>query len=523
MITLIHHNGTAVKRVLDASGQAISIKKAVPVAALFELAEKYPDKLLVWCEEQWEESINDLPWHDLIKNDRHLISYACSGKLFIPAAIGLVENSVFLKLKNDVRYPTWVMSSDRGAVYAKTLLQFKDLKTSWRNLNFFLSSLAKTGMSHGLLCYSEPRLHVHQTKLPKFEYNPDLTVLYRFVKTNYKTRWLFLLFFQHWIYEDKIAILPLLKELFWSDNPNGSNSNLNFEFKSVTDKNNNIEVIIPTIGREKYLYQVLKDFKEQAKLPDRVIIVEQNPDEGSISTLDFLKKETWPFAISHTFTHKAGACNARNLALDLIEAEWVFFADDDIRIAPNFLEKTNEFINTGIAEAFTVSCLQKGEKETITNLVQWTTFGTSCSFVKAEHLKNLRFDKAFEGGFGEDVDYGLQLRNKGVDVLYTPFLQLKHLKAPVGGFRKKYEFPWENEKIKPKPSPTIMAFHLKHGAPFQLFGYKTILFLKFYRQQEIKNPFKYLREMQKRWEVSKKWGLRLLGAEVTSTTGAATS
>jgi hypothetical protein len=54
------------------------------------------------------------------------------------------------------------------------------------------------------------------------------------------------------------------------------------------------------------------------------IIVEQNPDKESVSELDYLKNQTWPFIIKHSFTHQAGACNARNLALNQLESEWVF-------------------------------------------------------------------------------------------------------------------------------------------------------------------------------------------------------
>ena len=71
-----------------------------------------------------------------------------------------------------------------------------------------------------------------------------------------------------------------------------------------------------------------------------VIIVEQNPKHNSESELDFFTTETWPFAIKHTFTHQAGACNARNIALTQITSEWVFFADDDIRIENDLLKDT---------------------------------------------------------------------------------------------------------------------------------------------------------------------------------------
>jgi GT2 family glycosyltransferase len=111
----------------------------------------------------------------------------------------------------------------------------------------------------------------------------------------------------------------------------------------------------------------------------------------------------------------------------------------------------------------------------------------------------------FENGFGEDADFGMQLRNKGVDVLYLPQPQILHLKAPVGGFRSKPVLPWEDEVIQPKPSPTVMLFKNIYHTKEQLLGYKLNLFFKYYKNQSIKNPFKYYKSMQKQWEISAKW------------------
>ena len=521
MITIIHHRGRQVRRVYDGAGNAVTCVNRSAIPAFFELAQRCPDGQIVWCEARFEEKLDKIDWDAVLTDPMILASYPCSGRLFLPAEIGLVESSVFVKVKNNVKYPTWLMSGDMGGMAASTLLAFQNLEKMNGNLDYFLSSIAKIGMPLGLLCYSDPRLFGGSKAYPPFRYAKKQEVLYDFVNDHFKKQWLFLLLLQQFIYQKKLPLLFLLKAFKRSIKTDlkinlDHNKTINNNSNKNNNRNNNnnnktIDVLIPTIGRKEQLHQVLRDLRAQDAPPERVIIVEQNPGAGSVSELDFITAETWPFTIVHKFIHRAGACNARNLALEQVEADWVFFADDDIRIPADFLAEAKKFIRQDFAEAFTVSCLQEGEKETIADLIQWPTFGTSCSFVKAEHLKNLRFDLAFEGGFGEDADFGMQLRNKGVDVLYNPLLQLKHLKAPIGGFRKKFEFPWENEEIEPKPSPTVMAYHLKHGAPFQLLGYKTTLFLKFYRSQKIKNPFTYLRMMQKRWAVSKKWALRLLG------------
>jgi GT2 family glycosyltransferase len=274
--------------------------------------------------------------------------------------------------------------------------------------------------------------------------------------------------------------------------------------KKVIDKTT-VDVIIPTIGRKTYLYEVLKDFSKQILLPTKIIIVEQNPERGSISELDYLTNEKWPFEIQHIFIHQTGACNARNLALDQTQSEWVFLADDDNRfdatILSDIFEKIEQYGNLVV----TTSYPQKNEIKKYQNVIQWPTFGAGNSFVRRDLLDKVRFNMAFEFGYGEDGDFGMQLRNQGEDTLYLPEPEILHLKAPVGGFRTKPVMQWHSDSLQPKPSPTIMLFQIVHTTREQTLGYKTILFFKYYRLQTIKDPVHYYRHFQKQWERSVFW------------------
>ncbi len=116
----------------------------------------------------------------------------------------------------------------------------------------------------------------------------------------------------------------------------------------------------------------------------------------------------------------------------------------------------------------------------------------------------------FEFGYGEDGNFGMQLRNNGTDILYVPSIQLLHLKAPVGGFRQKHNFLWAVEDPKPKPSPTVMLYKIKHFTATQLNSYRFMLFVKVYKSQKVKNPISYLKKMNKSYATSKKWALKLM-------------
>ncbi|GHA50349.1 hypothetical protein GCM10007103_33870 [Salinimicrobium marinum] len=264
------------------------------------------------------------------------------------------------------------------------------------------------------------------------------------------------------------------------------------------------------MGRAEYLYDVLKDFSVQTHLPKKIIIVEQNPNITSASELEFIKGENWPFEIVHHFIHRTGACKARNIALKEVTSEYVFFADDDIRISRNLLENIFSEIKRYDLCAVNMNCRQPGEETVFGKIKQWGSFGSGTSVVKSLYAKKCRFSEIFEHGHGEDTDFGMQLRRVGCDIIYHPNLEIAHLKAPMGGFREKPILEWETEDPLPKPSPTVMAYALRNYTPHQIRGYKISLFIKFYPRQKIKNPVSYISSMNKRWKKSMDWAEKLM-------------
>lgn len=473
------------------------------------LAKEFPYEILVWCHVSFKKQLNVSEIEQLFHHKKLLFSYNPKEGMLLDKSIGYVEESPFIKINKLVTFPTWQMSGAVGGVYAEVLLALNEEIPFEKNFDYFLCSLAKLGMRKGLLCYSEPKLlkqNPESISTKKSNYT-----LFRFVKQHYKTRWVFLLLFNLIIYERKFPVFPFVFSLFYK---NRSKANINLDSikvqssKKVVDKAT-VEVIIPTIGRKDYLYEVLKDLKAQTHLPTNVVIVEQNPDEESESELGYLTSEEWPFLIKHTFTHQSGACNARNLALEQITSEWVFFADDDIRINADFIQKTLGHIKDFSAKAVTLRCFQKGEKQIFAGIFQWGTFGSGCSMVFADSLQHCKFGMGYEFGFGEDGDFGMQLRNQGCDVLYLPEPGILHLKAPIGGFRTTPVLQWQNDGVQPKPSPTIMLYQMLHNTAAQTLGYKTILFFKYYKYQKIKNPIRYYGSFQKQWDKSVFWANKL--------------
>ena len=472
--------------------------------SLLELASVYPAEIICWKSMHLPGVVHEDDLVALFNNRREILSYNTGDKSCLTDSIGYVEDTPFLKVPQDVRYPTWILSSCIGAAYGELLNLFSAISTD-RNFDYFLCSLGKLGQPQGMLCYSEPALIKGQAgfEVKKFS-KPKL---FKFVAQHYRKRWTWLLFLNLLIYEGRFQIFSWLGSLFVSRR----NIDINIDKIELSPGHmqmDEIDVIIPTIGRRDYLLQVLQDLATQTHLPQKVVIVEQCADPEGTSELDYIEQNQWPFTIDHIFTHKLGVCNARNMAISRTSAPWLFFADDDNRLSPNLISEVLKLAGSLGADVLTTSYLQEQEIKQHHEIKQWPTFGAGNSFVKGELARRIEFDVAMEHGYGEDKDYGMKLRNSGHDVLYTP-IEILHLKAPIGGFRKKFNHPWESEKIQPKPSPTIMYLRMKYSSAKQLLGYKTMLFFKFYREQSIKNPFKYLRRFKDGWTQSVKWAAKL--------------
>lgn len=507
---IIYHDNSKVHSVWNESTKEYLVYKSVFISkCLIEIAEQFPENLLIWCHILQKEFLNIDKIPLIFHHQKIMASFNLEDRNYFSKAIGYVDQSPFIKINKKVSYPTWQMSSQVGGIYAVALLAINTRITQDSNFNYYLHSVAKLGMPQGLICTSEPELLIKIT-VTKPNVRASSFTLFKFVKQHYKTRWFFLLIFHFLVYEKHFPLFSFLFCLFFKKRNNIVFDFANIQVQSMTITSTiSYDVIIPTIGRKEYLYNVLKDFKKQHILPNTIIIVEQNPEPESKSELDYIYNETWPFKINHTFTHQTGACNARNIALSHINSEWVFLADDDNVFNSELIAEIFNKINSYGAKAVTTSYLQKDEKKQHNKIIQWPTFGAGNSFVKKTVLENIQFNKALEFGYGEDADFGMQLRNKGVDILYLPEPEILHLKAPVGGFRIKPNLAWHNDPIQPKPSPTVMLYYLLHYTPEQVAGYKTILFFKYYTRQSVKNPIQYYLTFIKQWERSIYWANQL--------------
>lgn len=265
--------------------------------------------------------------------------------------------------------------------------------------------------------------------------------------------------------------------------------------------NPKVSYIIPTMFRQDFTVQLLADLENQTLAVTQVIIVDATPGNARDEVLYYQKK--YPFELIVKWQESKGSCRARNEAIDLCTGDYIVFGDDDIRLPADFIASHIQFLQTyqtGACNGLDIRANHQkqdlndlenklknlGQKRWIAGCTQMFSNANSC--VKTEFVhKLIGNDVNFDGGYGEDSDFGMSLSKIGVIVLHNPFAVNLHLKPVLGGYRfwatqakvtgkKRKQQPWEMDVpvkwIKPVPSPTVMYGIAKHFTPQQVMEYK---------------------------------------------------
>ncbi|AWA29788.1 family 2 glycosyl transferase [Flavobacterium magnum] len=262
-----------------------------------------------------------------------------------------------------------------------------------------------------------------------------------------------------------------------------------------------VSYIIPTMFRQDFTLQLLDDLAAQSHPPAQVIVVDATPESERDESL--YAQKHYPFRLEVVWQQSKGSCRARNEAILLCSGDYIVFGDDDIRVPADFIENHLRFLQTYGADAcngldIRADHHQQGledlrRKLSVFGPLRWragvtTNFSNANSCVRTKYVHALvGNDINFDGGYGEDGDFGLSLAKLGLVVMFNPFSTNLHLKPPSGGYRwwgaqakilgkKRKTQPWELDTpvglVRPVPSPTVMYGIIKQFTPQQLVEYK---------------------------------------------------
>ena len=202
----------------------------------------------------------------------------------------------------------------------------------------------------------------------------------------------------------------------------------------------NISVIIPTYKPQAYLWECLDSLVLQTfpKEDFEVILVLNGCTEPWKSQIqEYIDTKMQGMNVNFIHTEQGGVSNARNIALDNVNGEYVTFIDDDDLISPMYLEELYEKVNPntvsvcypyafndgkiekqlpyGITDAYNYCIEHKCNK--LTSMVRKYFSGPWMKLIPMSFIHDRRYDVRFKNG--EDSLFMFLISDKIKKVAFT--------------------------------------------------------------------------------------------------------
>ena len=469
---------------------------------------------VAWYDRHLEPWLRDpATWPELLRHSLEVLHLGCLQRTDLAVReLGRVDfdSPFLLPGPADRRYPTWLVAP-AGGIAPAALVRALGLDPRL-GLAAALLDLGRQAQREGLFLYSEPALlarPVPEAVRASLRFELDRREIALLIGRGYGRQWLGFQALAAALFD---RALPSPVGWRASARPAVDREALARLHPSVDlPAAGEVDAVIPTLGRPGPLRDVLEDLAAQTVPPRRVIVAEQRPPGVEPASLDGV----WPFELVPRTVEWTGACRARNLALQEVRSPWVLFLDDDVRLAPGTVTQL-----LALARAYGVGAVnasvflphQAAEAGPGGLPGVWSTFGTCAALVETAALREAGpFDERLEGGYGEDKELGIRLRQAGCSVLYAPAVRVLHLKATAGGFRHEVRFPWQREPVQPRPSPIFLYARNKHATVAMQQGYRLFYALDRLRSvPALARPGELLRILRG-WERSAHWAERLEG------------
>lgn len=228
-----------------------------------------------------------------------------------------------------------------------------------------------------------------------------------------------------------------------------------------------ISIIIPTINRERFLYDTVKDLSKQKIENFEIIVIDQNK---KINLLFYqnLKKKFYKINIKIYFQYLSNSSAARNLGVKQSQSDLILFLDDDLKINNrNFLKNHIKNYNSPAIYIVAGKIIEKDNKHNTKNFFyrfkfflfknDWRLFrldsynsvkkfkigrSANLSMRKKTFIKLKGMDTNFvKGAHREETDFLFRAFKQNIKIKFDPNSEVIHLKSNLGGIRNfsKYE------------------------------------------------------------------------------------
>jgi hypothetical protein len=476
---------------------------------LNRLARAHPDAWIAWYDRRLEPWLSDPEsWPGLARHDLEVLHLGCFQRTdLIAGSLGLVDfdSPWLLPGPRDRRFATWLISPAAGIAKAAAVRAVAPDRTG--SLAGFLFELGVRGVRHGLSPVSEPALLQGPVSEELWDRTPlsddDLA---RLIRLGYGRKWLGFWLLARRLSEGELSpatVGAALRSWTGKEPRRVDEQALSFPVLPQEDSGEDVDALIPTLGRPEALQDVLQDLGRQTVPPRRVIVVDQG---GSTPK----PEGEHPFELVFLSVNTPGVCTARNAGLREVRSEWVLLLDDDVRFQPGLISYLLRMARGWGVEAVNAAVHLPGERVGSQGPRPWPMFASGASLVSVRVLAEAGgFDERLDGGYGEDYELGIRLRLVGAGVLYAPGEPVLHLKLPAGGFRQGNPLPWLDDPIPPRPSPPVLYSRRKHHPLAMQDGYRLYYTLKRLGGKPLHVWPLELRTIRRQWERAEWWAGRM--------------
>lgn len=476
-------------------------------------ATSYPDAWIAWYDSRLEPWLaHPDSWPSLARHRLQILHLGCFQRTdLLTGSLGFVDFDAPGLLPGPAggRFGTPLVSPAAGLIHASAILALEP-DVRWTGLAGFLLDLGLRGVRHGLIPRSEPGLlrgpvpeEVWESLRPAL---PE-SDLVRLVRRVYGRKWVGFWLLARLLFDGRLPVLPVLRGwLAPAPGPVDGSALSDLHPPLPAEVEATVDVLIPTLGRPGPLQDVLDDLGRQSHPPRRVIVVDQG---GSTPE----PVGAWPFDLVFLSLPAPGACQARNAGLHEVRSDWVMMLDDDVRLRPGLIAYLLRVALAYDVEAVNAAVHLPGGTVSGSPLpFPWPAFASGASLVSSRVLAKVDgFDVCFEGGYGEDYEFGLRLRLAGAEILYAPGEPVLHLKAPVGGFRTRMKLPWSEDLVPPRPAPTVLYSRRKHHTEPMRNGYRLYYALRRLSRVPLLSRFREARDLSRQWKRAVWWADRIGG------------
>jgi succinoglycan biosynthesis protein ExoM len=198
----------------------------------------------------------------------------------------------------------------------------------------------------------------------------------------------------------------------------------------------NISVCIATYCRTDRLRAVLQDLACQSRLPDQVVVVDNDVAGSARPVIEQLRASGAPFAIAYDVQPERNIALTRNRTVALADGDWLAFIDDDERAPANWLQQLLEAAGAHAADGV----LAPVEPQVPAEAPLWIRRGRFYDFPRLRTgeivpLNRMRFgnlllrgdplraepgpfDSSYGLSNGEDGDLLVRLAHKGARIIW---------------------------------------------------------------------------------------------------------